>query len=398
MKEFKILLAYSEMFWSDKTYFLISGGRASGKSTQVAAYFLLKLIRNEYFRGVISRFSAKSIKFSIYQDVLDLAEQWGILSDLKINGEEIVYPSNGNKIITHSFKIQEGTQVAKGKGLSRVTHLIIDEAQELPSEEEYIKVIDTFRTKGAERKIFIVFNPGSKLHWLHKRFYIDGKPNPKWSLDHCFIHTTYLDNIDNLDPKKVLEWERSRIDDPEYYRHHILGEWRPAYEGQIFSDWHFEWPQWDAQPVWGLDWGFSNDPTAVVEVRLDGNRVKLREVLYETALTNRDIYDKLIKEGLNSRSTLICDSAEPKSIEELRQLGLNGATNAHKPPGSVIGGIKKLKSFEVWCHPDSKNLIDEYNSYRWKPNSDQPIDSNNHLMDAIRYALSKSTKGKYLIS
>ena len=142
MAEFKILDPFAPLFHSDKTYFLISGGRASGKSTQAAAYFVIKLMGEEFFRGVISRYTQKSIKSSIYRDILDLIESWGIGNYIKIDGDEITNRINGNMIITHAMKLQDGTMTAKGKGLARVTHLLIDEATELPSEEEFIKLND----------------------------------------------------------------------------------------------------------------------------------------------------------------------------------------------------------------------------------------------------------------
>jgi phage terminase large subunit len=392
MREFKVLQAYADLFYSDKTYFLISGGRSSGKSTQVAAYFVIKLFSDEFFRGVISRYSAKSVKMSIYQDILDVLKDWNLLDRVQIAGQEIINPVNDNRIITHSFRIPDATMSAKGKGLARVTHLIIDEATELPSEEEYIKVQDSFRVKGVERKIFIVFNPTSKLHWIHKRWFIDGKPNPKWFIDHCFIHTTYRDNANNIDHTKMEEWERMKTLDSEYYSHHILGEWRDAYIGKIFKDWHFDYnPPHDAEITYGLDFGFSSDPAACIEVKRKGNQIWIREILYSTGLTNDDLYSELNRKGIDERSTVIADSAEPKSIEDLRKMGLRRIVGAKKGAGSVIRGIKLISSLEVHCDSRSQNLIDEYNSYVWKVGTDIPQDKNNHIIDALRYALSQET-------
>ena len=148
MNQFKFLDSYAPIFHEDKTYWIISGGRASGKSTNIAAYFILKLIQPEYFRGVIARYTSKALTNSIYRDILDLIEQWGLSSYLLIKGDEVKNKNNGNLILTHSMKLSEGTMTAKGKGLARVTHLLIDEATELPSEEEYLKLIDSFRHKG----------------------------------------------------------------------------------------------------------------------------------------------------------------------------------------------------------------------------------------------------------
>jgi phage terminase large subunit len=395
--QFTFLDPYAPLFWSDKTYYLISGGRASGKSTQVAAYFLVKLMGDEFFRGVISRYTQKSIKSSIYRDILDLAEQWGIKSMLKMDGDEIINPSNGNMIITHAMKLAEGVMTAKGKGLARVTHLLIDEATELPSEEEFIKLNDSFRTKGVERKIFIVFNPTTVRHWIHKRWYIDGKPNPKWKDDHEYIHTTYHCNSHNLDQKKIEEWERMQWMDPEYYSHHILGEWNEGLQGRIFRDWSFDYmPDPEAQIFYGLDFGFTNDPTALVEIKKRGDKIWLRELIYDTGLTNADISTLMEREGIKKTAMIVADSAEPKSIAELQRLGWRNLTGAYKGPDSVRNGISRLKTLKVHVDPKSNNLVDEYNLYAWDKTGEKPEDNNNHLMDALRYGISKmENNGSY---
>lgn len=389
-KQFKILEPYAPLFWSDKTYFLISGGRASGKSTQAAAYFLMKLMGDDFFRGVVARYTQKSIKSSIYRDILDLAESWGVKPFIRIDGDEIHNLSNGNMILTHAMRLADGSMSAKGKGLSKVTHLLIDEATELPSEEEFIKLNDSFRTPGVDRKILILFNPTSTRHWIHRRWYIEGRPNPKWRLDHEFIHTTYHVNQHNLDPKKIKEWELMKFVDPDYYSHHILGEWNEGVQGRIFKGWSFQWtPDPEAQTIYGLDFGFSNDPTSLIEIRKKGKRVWLRELIYETGLTNEDLNEKMLALGIPKTAIIIADSAEPKSIETLRRAGWRNLQGAYKGPDSVRNGINHIKALEVVCHPESTNLIDEYNLYSWDKTGLRPEDQNNHAMDAIRYALSQ---------
>lgn len=355
----------------------------------------------EYFRGVISRYTTKALTNSIYRDITDLISQWRLDSYLEIKGDEIRNKLNNNLIITHAMKLAEGTMSAKGKGLARVTHLLIDEATELNSEEEYLKLIDSFRQKGTERRIFILFNPTVKSHWIFKRFYLpDGQPNPRWSVNHGFLHTTYKDNENNLDPTKIKEWEDLAYQDPEYFSHHILGHWRDVGDGQIFTNWKFDWePNPEGETLYGLDFGFSTDPTALVRVHKRGQRLWAEELIYETGLTNDDIYKRLLELKIPSTATIIADSAEPKTIETLRRLGYRNITPASKGPDSVRAGIDKLRTFEIHCHPESSNLINEYNNYSWRTGTDKPIDAYNHLLDALRYALSKD-KGqarKYVV-
>ena len=390
MTQFKFLDSYAPIFYEDKTYWVISGGRASGKSTNIAAYFLMKLMSPEYFRGVIARYTSKALTNSIYRDITDLISQWGLDSYIDIKGDEILNKRNGNMILTHAMKLAEGTMTAKGKGLARVTHLLIDEATELPSEEEYLKLIDSFRQKDAERKIFLLFNPTSKSHWIFKRFYLpDGRPNPKWLKNHGFIHTTYHSNVDNLDPSKVTEWEDLKDQDPEYYAHHIMGEWRDIGDGQIYKNWKFEFsPDDQAEVLYGMDFGFSNDPTTLIRVYKRGKRLWIEELLYQTGLTNEDIYQSLVKLNIPVLAPIYADAADPKAIETLRRLGYRNIRAAAKGPDSVRSGIDKVRSYEVFCSPTSENLIEEYYQYAYRTGTGQPIDAYNHLMDALRYALS----------
>jgi phage terminase large subunit len=390
MTQFKFLDSYSPIFYEDKTYWVISGGRASGKSTNIAAYFLVGLMGANYFRGVIARYTSKALTNSIYRDILDLIDQWGLSQFLEIKGDEILNKRNGNMILTHAMKLAEGTITAKGKGLARVTHLLIDEATELPSEEEYLKLIDSFRQKGSERRIFLLFNPTAKSHWIFKRFYLpDGQPNPKWAKNHGFLHTTYHDNADNLDPTKVVEWEDLKDQEPEYYAHHILGEWRDIGEGQVYKHWQFEFtPDQEAEVLYGLDFGFSNDPTALVRVHKRGKKLWVEELLYATGLTNEDLYHAMVKLGISSVAPVYSDAADPKAIETIRRMGFRNIRAAAKGPDSVRAGIDKIRSYQVFCNPTSENLIHEYYNYAYRPGTGQPIDADNHLMDALRYALS----------
>jgi phage terminase large subunit len=388
-KQFRFLDWFAPVFTEDKTYWVISGGRASGKSTQAAAYFLMKLLSPEYFRGVVTRYTQKSISSSIYRDILDLVADWGVAPYLTIKGEEIRAVGSKNMITTHAMRLQEGTVTAKGKGLARVTHLLIDEATELPMEEEYIKLIDSFRQKGSDRKIFLLFNPTAKSHWIFKRFFLpDGQPNPKWTHNHGYLHTTYKDNSGNLDPKKIEEWEDLKVHDPDYYDHHIRGDWRDIGDGQVFKNWEFTFsPDPEAEIVYGLDWGFSSDPTALVKIHKRGKSLWIEELLYKTGLTNEDISANLERLGLPKNASIYADSAEPKSIETLRRMGWKNISPATKGPDSVRAGIDRLRSYNVFVHPGSENMIQEYYNYAYRTGTDKPIDDYNHLMDALRYGV-----------
>lgn len=393
--QFKFLDAFAPLFYSDKTYFLISSGRAAGKSTNCAAYLLLKLMGEDYARIVVARYTQKSIKSSIYRDIQDLIEQWNLGKYLEITGDSITNKLNGNQMLTHAFRLSDLTQTAKGKGIANPNYLFIDEFTEVDEEEEYLKLIDSFRMKGVEKKIIMAFNPTSKASWIFKRWYLpDGTPNPKWKDTHEFLHLTYLDNKQNLDPAKILEWEKAKVTDPDYYTHHILGHWTEIGQGAVYKNWKFEWePDQSAEILYGLDFGFSNDPTAMVRVHKRGKRLWVEELIYDKGLTNEDIYDRLQKLGVPKLATIFADAAEPKTIETLRRLGYVNVRAASKGPDSVRAGIDNIKTYEVNVNPESKNLIEEYYQYSYRSGTDKPIDAYNHLHDALRYAMS-SDKGE----
>lgn len=397
--EFKVLPAFAPLFHDSRPYVFLSGGRGSGKTTQSACFIITKLFEDTYNRIVISRYTQKSIKSSIYRDVLDLLEKFGLLPFVEITGDEIRNKMNGNLIFTHAFRMADGNMVAKSKGLASCNIFLLDEAQEIPDFDEYRKVIDTFRMKGVERKIIVVFNPPSKRHWLFKKFYIGSvhSPNPTLIHNHLFIHTTFKDNLQNLDPSKVEEWRRLEFDDPTYYKHQIEGEFTEGSEGAVYLDFQIGRPHplGEYEVTYGLDFGFASDPTALVKVSRHNNELYLRELVYDTGLTMPDLAKRLTLLGLTKKDTIVADSSDPRSIEELKRLGFN-VLPAYKGPDSVNSGIAKIKSFSTFMDPDSLNLHTEVDLYSWNKDTDKPIDKWNHALDAVRYALSHNKpSGKY---
>lgn len=387
--QFKFLDAFAPLFYSDKTYFMLSGGRGSGKTTQVCAWILLKLMGDDYARIVVSRYTDKSLKNSIFQDLLDMIAHWNLGPYLHVTASSIENKTNGNQITTYSFKLSENSQSAKSKGLSNPNYLIIEEATEIPHEEEVVKLIDSFRFKGADRKIIFAYNPESKAHWLFKKYYLpDCSPNPKWAENYEFIHTTYHDNINNLDPKKVQEWEKAKVLDPDYYNHQLLGLWRDVGAGAVYKHFQFTWePDPTGEVLYGMDYGFM-DPMVLVKVTKKSKSIWVEELIYESQWTIEDVIQRMNELGVPKSSTIFCDSAMPGYIETLRRAGYVNAQKANKGPGSKKIGIDRIKSYQVFVSPGSKNIINEYNTYSYRPGKDEPIDGNDHALDSLMYALS----------
>jgi len=386
MKVFQFPDAFAPLF-NDKNYFIISGGRAGAKSYSVAAYFLLKLFQPEYFRGVICRYTATSVKKTILQDFLDIMNDFGLSQYATVIGSDTIQCNfNGNKIISHSMKLTDNSQQAKGKGLSGITHLLIDEATEISTEREYIKLIDSIRATKGERKIFVMFNPEAKSHWIHQRWFINGRPNPKWNEDHEFVHVIYKDNP-FLDKRKVREYDQIKEREPERYSRDMLGEWQDFVEGKVYDNVSYVYePDPESTVIYGLDFGFSNDPAALVKINIKGNRAWMKELLYQTGYTNDDIVDVLNELGVTRSDLIVADSAEPKSIEEIKRKGFN-VKGAIKGPDSIRSGIQRMRDMELFVDPTSKNLIHEIENYAWKLGTNKPIDAFNHLLDSARYAI-----------
>jgi len=259
-------------------------------------------------------------------------------------------------------------------------YVLIDEANTIRLGREVFLQIET----RCENAIFLTFNPAGKF-WI-----TDFWDEPRTEI----IHSTYKDNLDNLPRKIVQGLENRAATDEHFYRVYTLGEWG-FLEGLVFkegthwqvTDYFPEHPKWH---IFGLDFGFTNDPTSLTELAYFDRVVYVRQHLYETQLTNQDIAAKIKDMGL--QGMVIADSAEPKSIEELWRLGITieGAT---KGRDSVNNGIDLMKSAYFAVHRDSPDIIAEYRNYSYKTTKEgdtlnTTIDSWNHGIDSIRYAYS----------
>ena len=235
--------------------------------------------------------------------------------------------------------------------------------------------------------IILDFNPSDPIHWIYDEII------PR---DDCDTWITTYKDIDNLSKSYVEQIERMKERDPDYWR--VFGEGQKAVFSarQIFSNWTFiprdDFPDFDreSEGVIGLDFGYTNDPTSANYIVRKGDTVYIDEVIYQTGLTNSDIVDKLTGGGYES-SLIFYDSAEPKSGEEMKRLGMY-VKPAVKGTGSINAGISLLKEFNIVVSQESKNIIKEYHNYYWQETKDgtiinKPVDRFNHAMDSIRYGV-----------
>ena len=389
---------------SDSRYFIVSGGRGSGKSFSVNA-LLVMLTYEQGHTILFTRYTLTSAYISIIPEFIDKLEQFGSIADFHITKDEILNKKTGSKIIFRGIKTSSGDQTANLKSLQGITTWVVDEAEELVDEQKFDTIDLSVRQQGKPNRIILILNPTTKEHFIYRRFFEDkgvqeGSNTTKENT--TYIHTTYKDNIKNLSKSYIEQIEQMKIRRPEKYKQQMLGAWLNKAEGVIFNNWSVGEFKHIGTSVWGQDYGFAADPSTLVEVNIDSSnkRIYLKECFYLQRLTTSQIAQlnlKHAREGL-----IVGDSAEPRLIHEIRAKGCNVKPSI-KGQGSVTYGISLLQDYDLVVSPDSTNLIKELNNYRWlERKSNTPVDAYCHLIDAIRYAvgfqLQNPNRGKYTVS
>ncbi len=392
-----------KLLGSDSRYFVITGGRGSGKSYSLNSFLLLLTYESGHVI-LFTRYTLTSANVSIIPEFIDKIERADLSNDFYITKDEIVNLKTGSKILFKGIKTSSGTQTASLKSLAGVTTWVLDEAEELTDEETFEKIDFSIRTKGIHNRVLLVLNPATKEHFIYKKFFEDKGVQAGSNLikgDTTYIHTTYLDNIENLSESFITQIENIKQRRPEKYNHQILGGWMDKAEGVIFTNWSIGEYKQIGKSVFGQDFGFSSDPTTLVECNIDtsNKRIYINERFYLPSLTTSQIYALNKQHCLDS--LIVADSAEPRLISELQTSGLN-IVPAIKGQGSVTYGISLLQDYDLIISPESINLIKELNNYCWlEKKSNTPIDNHNHLIDALRYAVSyqleNPNKGNYFI-
>jgi phage terminase large subunit len=391
---------YKPLFENDTRYFIITGGRGSSKSFGVGTF--TNLLSFEVGHKILfTRQTMTSAHLSIIPEFQEKIDLMGLQQCFEVNKSEITNKVSKSEIIFRGIKTSSGDQTANLKSLQGVTTWILDEAEELTDETTFDKINLSIRQKGKQNRIILILNPATKEHWIYKRFFEDKGVNEGFNGikdDVTYIHTTYLDNVANLDDSFINEVKRIEVTNPDKYKHQILGGWLNKAEGVVFTNWKIDNFKDLGNSIYGQDFGFSIDPTTLVQVSIDkANRlIYAKELLYKPNLTTSEIYTENNR-YCGNRNLIIADSAEPRLIAELRQRGLN-IKGIDKP--KIIDRIALMQDYQIIVEPDSTNLIKELNNYVWHDKkSETPIDDYNHLLDALGYAVwnyvGKPNKGKY---
>lgn len=391
---------YKPLFENNTRYFIITGGRGSSKSFGVGTF--TNLLSFEVGHKILfTRQTMTSAHLSIIPEFQEKIDLMGLQTCFEVNKSEITNKVSKSEIIFRGIKTSSGDQTANLKSLQGVTTWILDEAEELTDETTFDKINLSIRQKGKQNRIILILNPATKEHWIYKRFFEDKGVNEGFNGikdDVTYIHTTYLDNIANLDDSFINEVKRIELTNPDKYKHQILGGWLNKAEGVVFTNWKIDNFKDLGNSIYGQDFGFSIDPTTLVQVSIDkANRlIYAKELLYKPNLTTSEIYTENNR-YCGNRNLIIADSAEPRLIAELRQRGLN-IKGIDKP--KIIDRIALIQDYQIIVDPESTNLIKELNNYVWHDKkSETPIDDYNHLLDALGYAvwnyIGKPNKGKY---
>jgi phage terminase large subunit len=375
---------FNHLIKSDKRIIVEQGGTRSGKTYNILLWLIFYYTeRNTDKTITICRKSFPSLRASVMRDFFDILRNHDLYREDYHNKSSHEYHLNGNLVEFISLD-----QPQKIRGRKR-NLLYINEANEL-FYEDWQQLI--FRTDG---RIILDYNPSESFHWIYDRVI------PREDCD--FYQTTYLDNP-FLDQQIKNEIERLKETDEDYWRIYGLGE-RGMSRATIFQFGMSEIPQEAKLISYGLDFGYTNDPSALVAVYTHGDNLYLDELLYRTGMTNRDLHNHLQSLGLDRRDEIFADSAEPKSIEELHRFGWNIKPTA-KGQDSINAGIDILKRHKLFATSRSNNLIKELQNYKWTEDKNgnllnKPIDVMNHALDASRYAvynkLSKPNYGRYSI-
>lgn len=397
---------YSE-FWKFKgRYRVCKGSRASKKSKTAALWLAVWLNKKGYEKAnaIVFRKTYRTIKDSCFTDLKWALDRIGVIDDwnITLSPLEMTRKSTGQKILFRGLDDPlKVTSITVETGV--LCWAWLEEAYEVMNEDDFSILDESIRGECPAplfKQWTITFNPWNERHWLKRRFFDISDP------DILAITTDYRCN-EWLDKADIKVFEDMKIRNPRRYAVAGLGGWGIV-DGLVYENWkeqafnhrsdEFKKAHPNLISAFGLDFGYTNDPTALFCGLLDrtNNQLFVFDELYEKGLSNKKIADSITNLGYG-KEQIIADSAEPKSIDELKSYGLRTRA-AQKGKDSIANGIQWIQELEIIIHPRCVNFLTEISNYTWNQDKfgtklNAPIDDFNHLMDAMRYALEKHIKG-----
>lgn len=385
---------YGEFWRFRGRYRVCKGSRASKKSKTSALWFIVNLMKCPAANLLVVRATYNTLRNSCFTELKWAIARLGVQQYWQINLSplEMTYLPTGQKIyfrgLDDPLKV---TSITVDVGV--LCWLWIEEAYEIDSEESFDTLDESIRGQvpdGLFKQITLTFNPWNEHHWLKKRFF--DKPDA----DILAKTTNYLCN-EFLDDADLRVFERMKRDNPRRYQVAGLGNWGMV-DGLVYENFReaeFELSDLPdtARSFFGLDFGYTNDPTAFWAGMVDekSKKIWVFDEMYERGMSNERIAERITEMGY-AKEVITADSAEPKSIDRLRTLGLRRVRAAQKGKDSILNGIDRIQDYEIIVHPRCKNFLVEIYNYTWAKDKfgrtiNKPIDDFNHLMDAMRYAL-----------
>ena len=385
-------------FWNFKgRYRVCKGSRGSKKSKTTALFFIYSMMKYPGANLLVVRKVYRTLKDSCFTDlkwainILGVQDYWSV----KESPLEIIYIPTGQKILFRGLDDPlKVTSITVETG--NLCWAWIEEAYEINKEQDFNMLDESIRGKIEEplyKQITLTFNPWNERHWLKKRFF-DVEDENIMAKTTNYMCNEWLDDSD----KKLFE--DMKKNNPRRYQVAGLGNWGIV-EGLVYENWReleFDWREIlnkrrKAKAVFGLDFGYTNDPAAFFCGILDQEQKEIYvfDEIYQKRLQNTAIYRNIEKLGFK-KEIIVADSEEPKSIEHLRGLGLYRIKPSKKGKDSVNAGIQFIQDFKIFIHPRCVNFLTEISNYSWDKDKfgktvNKPIDDFNHLMDAMRYAL-----------
>tara|TARA_R110002126_G_scaffold217009_2_gene362982 strand:+ start:1567 stop:2778 length:1212 start_codon:yes stop_codon:yes gene_type:complete len=393
---------YIPLFQSKDRYYVITGGRGSGKSFGISL-FLLNLTYEKGHKVLFSRYTLMSAQTSIIPEFIEKIDLMDKNNDFRITKDEIINLTTGSSIMFKGIRTSSGNQTAALKSLNGVTTFVLDEAEELINEDDFNKIDFSIRSQLKQNRCILVLNPATKEHWIYQRFFqfrnVEGGFNGRKE-DTTYIHTTYMDNREHLSDSFLKQLYEMKMRNPSKYEHTVMGGWLAKAEGTIIRNWKVGDFVQTEKMCYGQDYGFSNDMSTLVRISIDteNKRLYVQEQYGKTNMSTSEIAMK--NRNICGTELIICDNSEPRLTNELKQLGLNVRPTIKKK-GSILSGIALMQDYQIIVDRKSNAIIRELNNYVWHEKGEKPIDRWNHFMDAIRYALQYLVQGqmsgKYVI-
>jgi phage terminase large subunit len=377
--------------------YIVTGGRFSSKSftASIAAVTWAATLGHRILYGRYTNVSGKDSTFPEVEEKIKMLGWEGLFN---VANNRIEGLNNGSKIIFKGFKTSSSQQTASLKSLKDFSCLIVEEAEEIPDYDTYEKVSLSIRGNtalGGEPNLkVLILNPVTKEHWIWKEFFEQRGVEAGFNGvvgNVCFIHTSYLDCLNHVPADILRSFEFMKENKPKRYNHVVLGGWLEKLEGCVIENWKIGEFDESLPYVWGMDFGYVNDPTTLVKIATDKENIYTKLKLYKKGMSTDDIIG-FLQRNIPHKDLILADCAEPRLIEELKVAGFN-VLPCRKGKDSIKNGLARLNEKCVISEKNDTEMHRELNNYIWNDKkSNTPIDNYNHAIDALRYGYDELTQ------